>query len=360
MTNIFNGTIDICNQLVLLSTIPTTQQLSGANYLSNIRFKYVNTIYDLAEVYEINSALVGSNPPLNIFTNYNSVKTDIGYIFKKPTSSTNTINSINSTNVSNTTSVRTNGSNYTLFRISSTVVSNRSTIVTCTNTITIDGSTTAYIMVVGPGGYGSGGTSTTWYSGGGGGSVVISSCILSSGTYTVALTSSQINSGGIINTFSSFKKSDDSIIIRAPGGGSALASGGGNVGGSGFSSTGTINTYGLNGGQGGPNTRLTTIKAEDGPQFPNSFTSNITIPSNMTTSIPNGYYGSGGATSNGTNGGQPGSLSGGGTPSSVAMSLSATSATDYGCGGGSFKNANSHGGLGAFGVVYIYIDSSVP
>jgi hypothetical protein len=359
MTNIFNGTIDICNQLVLLSTIPTTQQLSGANYLSNIRFKYVSTIYDLAEVYEINSAVVNTNPPLSIFANYNSIKTDIGYIFKKP-SSTNTINSINSTNVSNTTSVRTNGSNYTLFRISSTVVSNRSTIVTCTNTITIDGSTTAYIMVVGPGGYGAGATGSVWHSGGGGGSVVISSCILTSGTYTVNLTSSQIHSGGIITTFSSFKKSDDSITIRAPGGGSALASGGSNVGGSGFSSTGTINTYGVNGGQGGPNVRTTSVIAGDGPQFPDSFTSNITIPSNMISSIPNGYYGSGGGTSNGTKGGEPGSLSGGGRPAFVAMSLAATSATNYGCGGGCFKNANTHGGLGAFGVVYIYIDSSVP
>jgi hypothetical protein len=70
MTNIFNGTIDICNQLVLLSTIPTTQQLSGSNYLSNIRFKYVSTIYDLAQVYEINSAVVNTNPPLNIYANY--------------------------------------------------------------------------------------------------------------------------------------------------------------------------------------------------------------------------------------------------------------------------------------------------
>lgn len=80
----------------------------------------------------------------------------------------------------------------------------------------------------------------------------------------------------------------------------------------------------------------------------------------MISSIPNGYYGSGGGTSNGTNGGQPGSLSGGGTPSSVAETLTATSATDYGCGGGSLKGSNAHGGLGAFGVVYIYIDSSVP
>lgn len=303
MTNIFNGTIDICNQLVPLSTIPTTQQVSGSNYLSNIRFKYVSTIYDLAQVYEINSALVGTNPPLNIFTNYNSVKTDIGYIFKKPTSSTNTINSINSTNVSNTTSVRTNGSNYTLFRISSTVVSNRSTIVTCTNTITIDGTATAYIMVVGPGGYGAGATGTTYYNGGGGGSVVIASCILTSGTYTVTLNSSRTTTSGV--TLSSFRKSDNSITITAPGGGSSIASAGGSTGGSGFSTTGTINSYGLNGGEGGPNVRTTNVKAGDGPQFPNSFTSNITIPSNMISSIPNGYYGSGGGTSNGTNGGKP-------------------------------------------------------
>lgn len=173
MTNIFNGTIDICNQLVLLSTIPTTQQLSGANYLSNIRFKYVSTIYDLAQVYEINSAVVNTNPPLNIFANYNSVKTDIGYIFKKPivASQPFTLNTSTSTNIMNS------GNYYSIIgsKTSST-----------TANFTVNGPINITILMIGPGGNGGNTTGVTNVTGtgGSGGQLYYAQITLPSGSYT--------------------------------------------------------------------------------------------------------------------------------------------------------------------------------
>lgn len=357
MTGIYNNSIDICNSMVLLSTIPTTQQISGVNYLSNVRFKYLptSTIYDLAQVYKINTTLVTTNPILKIYTNYNSTKTDIGYIFEKPTSGT-----ITSANVSNTTTTidHGTGNNYTLIRISSALTASPSstTMVTYTNTVTVTGTVTAYIMVVGPGGYGAGGTGTSHYGGAGGGSVVVSTCNLTAGTYNVKLTSPNVLSATILS-YSSITKSDNSINIKAPGGGSTIAGAGGTAGGSGYTTTGTT-SYGLNGGDGGSDT-IKTDSGNNGPNFPSDFNSTISMPTNMTTAIPNGYYGSGGGSGgNNSKGGAPGTLLGGGLASSVANSLAATSATAYGCGGGCFKNTN-FGGLGAFGVVYIYVDSYI-
>lgn len=72
--------IDICNQMIAEST-PTIKQVGGSNYFSGFKSKNGVTIYDLAELYKINSASITSNTALGMYGQYLSSKTDIGFVF---------------------------------------------------------------------------------------------------------------------------------------------------------------------------------------------------------------------------------------------------------------------------------------
>jgi hypothetical protein len=265
-------------------------------------------------------------------TNYNSVKTDLRYLFQ----------SINYLyiNVSNYLATATyNGFTFYVFGTTSTSSD-------YTATLTINGNSTFNYIIVGGGGAGASGNSRYISCGGGGGGVSVGSFTTTT-NITNVYTILSARGGNIVvpgtgyTGVTSYISLNGNYIASGSGGGTASGSSSAGSGGSGSSS----GSYGGNGGNGSSGTGA----GQTGKITPYYFNGStiVTNPGNV-------YYGSGGGAVSSTNSslaGAAGYYNSGGADGAVNSTTGGSAASYTGAGsGGGFVNG---GGAGS-GIVIIW------
>ena len=157
--------IDICNNMKKRDT-PTT-----SSSVTNYYIKNDASDRDLADIYEINTAVNLGNDPLNFYTLFDSTTRDLGYLFNKPTPRF-------TLDTAQTYDIKQNGKYCA-------VLGNYDSSTNATFTVT-NGPINITILIIGPGGNGGSksATANTFGNGGSGGQLYWAKISLPTGTYT--------------------------------------------------------------------------------------------------------------------------------------------------------------------------------